>query len=154
MHPFIDAKDAVVTWSNPLSGMTSFEFEGLFWHVGCDNAGVEVSISRSEAGGVSDTLLTDDITGLSSDAVHLQSGDDPDLVPDNDYYSFTLDLDEGDEIHFRVNCYDTRNWSDSTMFGCQVAQIPEPSTLILLVSAIGVLAMFRRRRPLKRIRLP
>ena len=135
--------DGVFTWRNPVPGTNMFDFDGVFWHVdGASADGVIVSISSSEPFGLNDSVLPFALTGLGADFVNLNAK--VQASPWDDF-DFRLTLNYGDEVHFRVNANGAL-WSDASMFGCQVALVPEPATLALLVGGLGALAARRRRR--------
>jgi hypothetical protein len=135
MHPD-SSEDAVVTWRNPVPGTNDFVFDGVYWHIDAtDSNGVGVSISRSGAFGSGDALVSHLVTGLTADTVTLSAGD---ANPDSASFSFRLTLNYGDELHFRVNALGGHG-SDATMFGLNVAQVPEPSTALLGASGLALL---------------
>ena len=143
VHPGNEAQgnnEGVVSFLAPAAGL--YSFSGTFWHVGDIGNGVGVSISQSGTAGAGDTLLTAGTTGMTGDTVTLEHI----FGTANDSFSFNLSLAQNDEVHFRVNHLGSFV-GDSSLLKLDVAEIPEPSSIILLgFGLVSLLAYVWKRR--------
>ena len=122
MHPDVDC-DPTRTWTSPINGTITISGK-VYDQDSHGGNGIAAQILKGDEELWSETIENGDETGAS--------------------YNFEVDVQEGDQIHFRINARGDAGW-DSTYFnpGINIGPAPCPSgrhdmcTLISLTSAIS-----------------